>query len=274
MAFEIVDGMTGTKHISSDDLAALNTATVGKASCVLKYGNDFSLTMASANAATLGTGVGMVGGKRFWNQAPVQLVVETGAQGQKRNDLVVARYAKTSAGIESIMPVVVKGTPTTGTPADPAVTANDLKLWRVPLDGINAGTPVRLFEPVVPLATLGDSVSQLKKDYVVEQGVKSGWQYVKWASGRAECSRAVKTAITKTGNYWLPEVSLPFTFKKTANSYDRFSVFVSSSDYFAPVLYGEYPTSKSVVNTVCCAVENASEKGTTAINYLVRGYWK
>ena len=160
MAFEIVDGMTGTKHISSDDLAALNTATVGKASCVLKYGNDFSLTMASANAATLGTGVGMVGGKRFWNQAPVQLVVETGAQGQKRNDLVVARYAKTSAGIESIMPVVVKGTPTTGTPADPAVTANDLKLWRVPLDGINAGTPVRLFEPVVPLATLGDSVSQ------------------------------------------------------------------------------------------------------------------
>ena len=83
MAFEIVDGMTGIKHISSDDLAALNTATVGKASCVLDYGNDFSLTMASANAATLGTGVGMVGGKRFWNQAPVQLTVESGAQGDR-----------------------------------------------------------------------------------------------------------------------------------------------------------------------------------------------
>ena len=159
MAFEIVDGMTGIKHISSDDLAALNTATVGKASCVLDYGNDFSLTMASANAATLGTGVGMVGGKRFWNQAPVQLTVESGAQGQKRNDLVVARYSKTTEGIESIEPVVIKGTPTTGTPADPATTANDLKLWRVPLDGINAGTPVRLFEPVTPLATLGESVS-------------------------------------------------------------------------------------------------------------------
>lgn len=182
MAFEIVDGMTGTKHISSDDLAALNTATVGKASCVLKYGNDFSLTMASANAATLGTGVGMVGGKRFWNQAPVQLTVETGAQGQKRNDLVVARYAKTSAGIESIMPVVVKGTPTTGTPADPAVTANDLKLWRVPLNGINAGTPVRLFEPVVPLATLGDSVSQAKKDIAANTKKiaqsPGGWRYL------------------------------------------------------------------------------------------------
>lgn len=156
MAFEIVDGMTGAKHISSDDLAALNTATVGKAGCVLKYGNDFALKMASANSATLGTGVGMVGGKRFWNQAAASLTIQSGTQGQKRNDLVVARYAKTSAGIESITPVVVKGTPTTGTPADPAVTANDLKLWRVPLNGINAGEPVRLFEPVRPLAECGE----------------------------------------------------------------------------------------------------------------------
>ena len=274
MAFEIVDGMTGTKHISSDDLAALNTATVGKASCVLKYGNDFSLTMASANAATLGTGVGMVGGKRFWNQAPVQLVVETGAQGQKRNDLVVARYAKTSAGIESIMPVVVKGTPTTGTPADPAVTANDLKLWRVPLDGINAGTPVRLFEPVIPLDTLGNSVSPLKKDYVVEQGVKSGWQYVKWASGRAECSRAVETNITKTGTFWLPSITLPFAFKKTVNSRDGFSAFVLACDYFAQALYLNYPITKSTVTSIECGAANITEKGTTTINYLVRGYWK
>ena len=158
MAFEIVDGMTGTKHISSDDLAALNTATVGKASCVLDYGNDFSLTMASANAATLGTGVGMVGGKRFWNQAPVQLTVESGAQGQKRNDLVVARYSKTTEGIESIEPVVIKGRPTTGTAADPAVTANDLKLWRIPINGITVGTPAKLFEIIPALATLNDRV--------------------------------------------------------------------------------------------------------------------
>lgn len=160
MAFEIVDGMTGQKHISSDDLAALNTATVGKADCVLEYGDDFKLTMASANSATLGTGVGMVGGKRFWNQAAVSLTVQSGTQGQKRNDLVVARYAKTSAGIESITPVVIKGTPSADAAADPEVTANDLKLWRIPLDGINAGAPVRLFSPVTPLATLGDSVSR------------------------------------------------------------------------------------------------------------------
>lgn len=161
MAFEIVDGMTGTKHISSDDLSALNIATIGKADCVLKYGDDFKLTMASANSATLGTGVGMVGGKRFWNQATTSLTVQSGTQGQKRNDLVVARYAKTSAGIESITPVVIKGTPSTGTAADPATTSNDLKLWRIPLNGISVGTPVRLFTPMASLATLGHSVSRV-----------------------------------------------------------------------------------------------------------------
>lgn len=172
MAFEIVDGMTGTKHISSDDLAALNTATVGKANCVLEYGNDFALTMTSANAATLGTGVGMVGGKRFWNQAAASLTIQSGTQGQKRNDLVVARYAKTSAGIESINPVVIKGTPTAGNPTDPNTTANDLKLWRIPLNGINAGTPVRLFKPVTPLATLGDSVSRARNALILTEDVR------------------------------------------------------------------------------------------------------
>lgn len=163
MAFEIVDGMTGAKHISSDDLSALNIATIGKADCVLKYGDNFKLTMASANSATLGTGVGMVGGKRFWNQAATSLTVQSGTQGQKRNDLVVARYAKTNTGIESITPVVVKGTPSTGAAADPATTSNDLKLWRIPLNGISVGTPVKLFDTVASLASLEESVS--KREY-------------------------------------------------------------------------------------------------------------
>ena len=184
MAFEIVDGMTGTKHISSDDLSALNVATIGKADCVLKYGDDFKLTMASANSATIGTGVGMVGGKRFWNPAATSLTIQSGTQGQKRNDLVVARYAKDGSGIESITPVVIKGTPSADTAADPATTANDLKLWRVPLDGINAGTPVRLFEPVTPLATLGESVSQ---------SLGSGSMASDWSDNGCSLSRVGRT---------------------------------------------------------------------------------
>lgn len=200
MAFEIVDGMTGTKHISSDDLAALNTATVGKADCVLHYGDDFALTMASANSATLGTGVGMVGGRRFWNQAPTSLTIQSGTQGQKRNDLVVARYEKTSAGIESITPVVIKGTPTTGTAADPEVTANDLKLWRIPLDGINAGAPVRLFDTVAPLASLGQaSYAVSSSDERISVDVCTAFGGLVFMAGRINAYEAGWLSATLTG---------------------------------------------------------------------------
>lgn len=220
MAFEIVDGMTGTKHISSDDLAALNTATVGKADCVLHYGDDFKLTMASANRATLGTGVGMVGGKRFWNQAATSLTIQSGTQGQKRHDLVVARYQKTSAGIESITPVVIKGTPTTGAAADPATTANDLKLWRVPLDGINAGTPVKLFETMPTLADVGGSQKAVVKSarvgesgmLVLEYAADGSWISLRgnafWSKQSDAWATMVKVPGYDTGNNWYIDTGL------------------------------------------------------------------
>ena len=206
MSFEIVDGMTGQKHISSDDLAALNTATVGKANCVLEYGDDFKLTMASANSATLGTGVGMVGGRRFWNQAATSLTIQSGTQGQKRNDLIVARYAKTSAGIESITPVVIKGTPTTGAAADPATTANDLKLWRVPLDGINAGAPVRLFETMPTLADVGGSQKAVVKSARVGNG---GMLTLECAADGSWISLRGNAFWSKHSDAWASMVQIP-----------------------------------------------------------------
>ena len=211
MAFEIVDGMTGAKHISSDNLSALNVATIGKADCVLEYGDDFKLTMASANSATLGTGVGMVGGKRFWNQAATSLTVQSGTQGQKRNDLVVARYAKTSAGIESITPVVVKGTPSTGTAADPATTSNDLKLWRIPLDGISVGTPVKLFDPVASLATLGDSVSQARISWKIPYS--SSTIQLERVGRTVFCHGNVKFSSSGQCNYSTASETLPVGFR-------------------------------------------------------------
>lgn len=220
MAFEIVDGMTGQKHISSDDLAALNTATVGKADCVLQYGDDFKLTMASANSATLGTGVGMVGGRRFWNNAPTSLTIQSGTQGQKRNDLIVARYSLTSAGIESIEPVVIKGTPTTGTPADPEVTANDLKLWRVTLDGINVSSTTALFETMPTMAELGGSHRSVVKSARVGDGgmltlecaADGSWISLRgnmyWAKQSDAWARMVKVPGYESGNNWYIDTGL------------------------------------------------------------------
>lgn len=170
MAFEIVDGMTGTKHISSDDLSELNDALVGGGYHVWDYASAFWLTMSSANKAVIESGVGMVDGKRFWNSGEVTVTVDSGTQGQKRNDLVVARYSRTSAGIESVEPVVIKGTPTTGTPSDPKTTTKDLKLWRIPIDGLNVGTPIQLFRPLPGISDLADASRSVVKSARVGEG--------------------------------------------------------------------------------------------------------
>lgn len=221
MAFEIVDGMTGTKHISSDDLSALNIATIGKADCVLEYGDNFKLTMASANNATLGTGVGMVGGKRFWNQAATSLTIQSGTQGQKRNDLVVARYAKTGAGIESITPMVIKGTPSTGTAADPATTSNDLKLWRIPLNGISVGTPVALFDPVASLKSVGESVFQDTFNWLYSDA-GSGY-VIFYARGGIATLTIIDITNMDPGAPWkIPNV-IPYKFRPEFNFYGTLS---------------------------------------------------
>lgn len=243
MAFEIVDGMTGTKHISSDDLAALNTATVGKADCVLEYGDDFALTMASANSATLGTGVGMVGGKRFWNQAATSLTIQSGTQGQKRNDLVVARYAKTSAGIESITPVVIKGTPSADAAADPEVTANDLKLWRIPLDGINAGAPVKLFDTVEPLASLGQtSYAVSSSDGRISVDVCTACGGLVFMAGRINAYEAGWLSATLTG---CPKAK-----------YQAGVVFGRNSVWKAPAMSGTFGRDGDMIVQVTEAVSN------------------
>ena len=258
MAFEIVDGMTGTKHISSDDLSALNVATIGKADCVLKYGDDFKLTMASANSATLGTGVGMVGGKRFWNQAATSLTIQSGTQGKKRNDLVVARYAKTSAGIESITPVVIKGTTTTGTAADPEVTANDLKLWRVPLDGISVGEPVKLFEPVASLATIGDSVSH--GDPITRYGDPGTSSYIDVQRVGRTCTLTWKV-LQPSAQFWQLNRTIPEGLRPADNIYVPGCVTNNDGYFLNTCAYCCINTSGYIGFQVAAAVSGAINRG-------------
>ena len=162
MALELIDGFAGKAHIGSDDLAALNSGCFGTGDYVFNYGQNLKATMTNANTCTIGTGALVSKGRRSVNLASTALTVQSGAQGQKRNDLVVARYAKASGtNVESCTLTVIKGTPVSyGTAADPSVTANDMKLWRIPIDGITPGTPVQLFETIPSIDALRDSVSQ------------------------------------------------------------------------------------------------------------------
>lgn len=169
MAMHLITGHSGTAHISAADDGALNAAIVGDGSYVFDFGDDFAATMTTANSVTIGTGALVHQGRKAWCSTSTQLTVESGTQAQRRHDLVVARYTKTG-DVEDMQLAVVKGTPVSyGDPSDPehedgsvidGATVSDFPLWRIPIDGITPGTPVRLFDVTPSLAELRDSVSQ------------------------------------------------------------------------------------------------------------------
>lgn len=170
MTVELITGYSGTPHIGSDDVQHLLAGIVGGGSYALDTGKKLAIAVNSANSVTVDTGDAIIaGGAHVRVAAAEKLTVTSGAQGVKRNDIVCLRYTKASDNKESAALVVVKGTATSGTPADPAVNTGsiidgkatvDMPLYRLPISDVSLGTPVKLFSVSPTLASLGDSVSQ------------------------------------------------------------------------------------------------------------------
>lgn len=167
---ELVTGHANKAHATAEQAAGLNAGILGLDDYVLDVHDKFELTVVSANKVTIGTGELVMQGRHVSQGTPEDLIVTNGSQGQKRNDLIVCRYAKGSQSVESAKLVVVRGTPTTGTPTDPAVnttspldggTTYDMPLYRIPLDGITIGTPVPLFNVLKPMSDVWDSLTQM-----------------------------------------------------------------------------------------------------------------
>lgn len=166
---ELVTGHAGKAHATAEQAAGLNAGILGLDDYVLNVHDKFKITVVSANKVTVGTGELVMQGRHVSQGTPEDLIVTNGSQGQKRNDLIVCRYAKGSQNIENAKLVVVRGTPTTGTPTDPALnttspldggTTYDMALYRVPLDGITLGDPVPLFNVLKPMSDVWDSLTQ------------------------------------------------------------------------------------------------------------------
>lgn len=164
---ELVTGHANKAHATAEQAAGLNAGILGLDDYVLNVHDKLKITVVSANKVTIGTGELVMQGRHVSQGTPEDLIVTNGSQGQKRNDLIVCRYAKGSQSVESAKLVVVRGTPTTGTPTDPAVnttspldggTTYDMPLYRIPLDGITIGTPVALFNVLKPMSDVWDSL--------------------------------------------------------------------------------------------------------------------
>lgn len=167
MTIELVDGKAGVAHISSEDKAIIHQAKFGKSDMVFDWGDVLKCTMGSANKATIGTGCASIQGLDWHITAAESVTISNGSQGMKRNDIICAHYHRDSkTGNENVALTVLKGSPNATAAADPKVPSGKIlsdavdaymPLWRIPLNGITVGTPVRLF---TPRGALWDSVTQ------------------------------------------------------------------------------------------------------------------
>ncbi|MDB6823081.1 hypothetical protein ABG915_04580 [Bifidobacterium longum] len=170
MTMELVTGHAGEPHVTAAQDAALHAGVIGGDDYVLSTKDRFAINVVSANKVTIAGGDLVMQGYHASNDKPADLIITNGSQGQKRNDIICCRYTKVGDSIESANLVVVKGTPTTGTPVDPTLnttpisqgaTTYDMALYRVPLDGITIGEPEPMFNILQPMSSVWDSLSPL-----------------------------------------------------------------------------------------------------------------
>ena len=169
---QIVTGYRGEAHITSEDQQALNLGTIGN--IILPVGDCLLGEMHDSNTLRIGSGTAVMGGVEF-RVAPGtydDVSIDSGEQGKNRIDLVCARYQKDgSTGVESMSWAVVKGTASSGTPAQPTYTTGDIiagatdvyfPMYRVTLTGISAAVE-NLCGVLTPAADYQETIASLPK---------------------------------------------------------------------------------------------------------------
>jgi len=273
---------TTTAEISASDLAAVFHGLVGK-SGILDQFNNLACTKISDNSVQLDSGVYSLSGYLLHVQAgtAITLTVDSGTAGQNRNDLVVAELVKNGggAGIDTLAFRVIKGTSTSGTPADPALTQQDVNstgvtrqeaLYRVKLVGVTLTT-------IETVASAVDNIDTLKERAIVESGgnATDGY-YRKYGNGDMEVwgTKAILDTFT-TGNgkaYTINFVSAfiePPEVNPSASAYDGSGSFTDfrASAHLNGINAGNF------FGHVFCQYA-ASALGAITLHYKASGKWK
>lgn len=176
MGVKLMTGATGEQNIQAADDRECLAGITGLDSYVFPTGSQLKATLVDANTVTIGTGAGSLQGSRFRCSTTTAVNIQSGTQGQFRHDIVGLHFSRETSGREGLEFQVLTGEPAVseGAAEDPAYTTGDLlkgdaeafmPLYRIKLSGINAVDPEPMFSVLTPLATIGDSVSQVNKLY-------------------------------------------------------------------------------------------------------------
>lgn len=172
----IITGSTGTTHVTSNDDGEFNQGIFGTDLIVFTNGEQLDAAVVDNNTIRVKDGDLIMQGRHalIAPNTTEDVIIETGAVGVNRNDLIVARYVMdTGTGYEDITLEVVKGTETAGEASDPEYVTGDIRtgstlvevpLYRVRITGISIAGIDKLFTPSMSMremiATLNETLTK------------------------------------------------------------------------------------------------------------------
>lgn len=168
MTVELITGHAGSAHISSADDGWRFAGTYGSGMYVLDTGTQLACSVVSATLCTISPGDAIFEGRHIRVTTTTNVPIDNGAQGVNRNDIICLVYEfDTSTEVESASLEVLKGE-AGSTATDPTIPDGNIlegsekaymPLWRIPIQGLSIGTPVKLYGDV--LVTLNGLLSKV-----------------------------------------------------------------------------------------------------------------
>lgn len=194
-------------HILAEDDAALYAGMLAQDS-VLNLGSKLKATVISNNKVRIADGVVLVGGHaaRIVKGDYEDMTINNGVSGQKRNDIIMARFiAGVDGGADSYKLVVIQGTSGI-TAKDPVYTKGDLyngdkqrdyPLWRVKIENLSIVKVEQMF-------TVGKSTEEVMAEMLAANAALQKQIDAKCATttmGGYEREWLLTDSWVETGNY-------------------------------------------------------------------------
>ena len=233
-------------HVESKHDALMHAAMLGRGGYILKTRNwTMKPTAKDANNITIPAWDLVVEGRQIYIAAPTDVNIQSGSQGQKRRDLIVARYALNSGtGVETVTLEAIKGKPSAATPADPGVETgsiiggaivSDLPLCRVNLDGITITSIDTLVNVMQPLEDVWDSLTQRSTTWRVPYSNNS----ISLTRVGDICFAGGNVKFNQSGenNYTQARETIPVGYRPAETSNVPIAVFGGNTTF---ILYGEH----------------------------------
>lgn len=254
---EIVTGYKGQPHVTAENWADLNRGIIGSDSYVLSVGRKFESELVSNNLLKIRDGAALIQGRQFVipSGQSDEITIENGTQGEKRTDLIVARYTKNNdTKVEEVMPVYIKGTPSASDPVLPDYNTDgdiragdltaDMPLYALDLEGINVVAVRPLFNILESAAQLNSKIPDVYYEEVALHYYNGSYMTATVSIGKQFAGRLVQVTLIYRDGY------------PTAQTWNVSATPVDSSGNTTIWAYGSNYISSHVMNVlVRCETE-------------------